>query len=153
MKAESTDILEDARFEALLADVIREEPAMEPSADFASMVMAALPEEAPVVVPELEPGLSLSPWKWFAGGLAAAVAAVGSIWYWGGSILLWLYGVETERVVHMSEISFDLMLFVENLKATVASADIPMVTVAFLALLGVTAWGATAMASGSRAHV
>ncbi len=143
MKPDAADTYSDPRFEELLADVIREKPGAEPAADFAASVMAALPEQAPVVVPELEPESGIQ-------AIAALAAAVGGLWYWGGSIVLWLYGVETERVIHMSEVSFDLLLFVEEMKSAIAGADLPLMTVAFLALLGVTAWGATSMASGSR---
>ena len=141
----------DELFEGLLKTTIAEMPTTDPPVNFMESVMEALPEQAPVVLPD--PALELappSPWKWIAAPVAATGIAAMAAWHWSQDLILWIYSFRAEQLARVGEGSFDLTLFLEETKASLASSDMPLMTIAMLALLAVTAWGATSMASGNQ---
>jgi hypothetical protein len=134
---------QDDAFDALLAEVLRDVPTVKPSADFADMVVAALPEAAPVLLPLPKP--ALNPWRWLTGTAVAAALIVVSILQWGPEMLPWL---RFEGAV----LSFDTMLLIADIKTTIINADTSVMTVVALAAFGLIARSGTSLASGGVAR-
>ena len=138
-------------FDGMIAATLTDMPSASPPVDFMVSVMGALPKEAPVVLPD--PVLELappSPWKWVLATLGVLTALTAAALNWSQEILLWIYTIRIEQIARVSEGSFDLFVFADQIRSAIVAADVPVMTIALLAALAVTAWGATSMAAGSR---
>ncbi|HRU24930.1 MAG TPA: hypothetical protein P5569_13375 [Candidatus Latescibacteria bacterium] len=125
-----------ARFENGLAAAVREFPAVAPPADFADMVLAQLPD--PVTVPE--PSFREYWWN-LALGVLAAGAASWALWEKAPSWIPWLTGAKEKTEI--ADVLF-------NAYMSMGEVSLPTMSVVFLALIGLTAWGASALAAGER---
>ena len=130
----------EARFEGLLAEAIAEQPAVRPSASFAANVLAALPQQQPVYVPE--PSLRWL-WGWAAGGIGLAAAAAWGVWHLRETWMGWLFNLEEGAFLNSTVLLYQIQYAVTN-------ANLPLVSIAITALIAFVAWGATALAEPGR---
>ena len=130
----------DSRFEKALAGALSSASSVDPPDGFATQVIAALP---PVHKPVAAPSFGAF-WEWAVGGAVAAVGGAWAIWsvrdVWQG----WFAKVGVAA-------SFDLttLATAANLSLTSGGAS-QFATVAVLFLIGIAAWGATAIADPVR---
>ena len=125
-----------ARFEAALAATVREFPAVQPPVDFTDRVLAQLPE--PVVLPE--PSYR-GYWVRALAGVAAAGAASWALWEKAPQWSPWLTG--TKGRTEIADILY-------NAYMSMGEISLPTMSLLFLALMAITAWGASALAVGEK---
>ncbi len=130
----------EADFEALIAETITEQPAVIPPASFAANVVAALPAQQPVHLPE--PSFRWL-WGWAAGGVGGAFAASWIVWRISED---W---VRSEPSLGGGIVANMPLLFAQ-VQHAVVSVHLPLMSVLITALIAFTAWGATALAQPSR---